>query len=128
MGLNFEISKLLGENIIQLSWFIQDLFTRGDLSYDEVLNFILDEAESFEKDHIDTDWNELDYSKEIKTWCNKALAKKLWEKFEDVPVNPDTEEIEIPWFGFLPGTYREDIWHWFEDQFFISVAEDLMNS
>ena len=41
-------------------------------------------------------------------------------------MNPDTEEIEESWNGFLNGTFREDIWHWFEETFYVSVAEDLM--
>lgn len=28
--------------------------------------------------------------------------------------------------GFPTGTNREEIWHWFEEQFNISVAKDLM--
>ncbi len=53
----------------------------------------------------------------------EIYVKDLWEEFGDVPMNPDTEEIEKPWKHFLPGTHREDIWHWFEEQFNISVAE-----
>jgi hypothetical protein len=52
-------------------------------------------------------------------------AKKLWKKFSDVPINED-EEIDINWFGFTIGTPREDIWHWFEEEFDLSVATDLM--
>lgn len=47
----------------------------------------------------------------------------LWEEFGEVLMNPDTEEIEEPWKHFLPGTHREYIWHWFEEQFDVSVAE-----
>lgn len=50
----------------------------------------------------------------------------LWEEFGKVPMNPETEEIEEPWKHFLAGTHREDIWHWFEEQFDINVAEDLI--
>lgn len=53
-------------------------------------------------------------------------AKKLWLEFGDVPMNPDTECIEAAWHGFAVGTHREDIWHWFEETFDVSVAEDLM--
>lgn len=53
----------------------------------------------------------------------EAYVKDLWEEFGDIPMNPDTEEIEEPWKHFLPGTHREDIWHWFEDQFNVSVAK-----
>ena len=55
-----------------------------------------------------------------------TYVKDLWEDFGEVPMNPETEEIEEPWKHFLPGTYREKIWHWFEEQFDISVAKDLM--
>ena len=71
-------------------------------------------------------WKGKDNNEEIISFTNKSIAKKLWEQFGDVPMNPDTEEIEEQWNGFLPGTFREDIWHWFEDAFHISVAVDLM--
>jgi len=41
-------------------------------------------------------------------------------------MNPETDEIEEEWHGFPAGTFREDIWHWFEEKFNVSVAEDLM--
>ncbi len=47
----------------------------------------------------------------------------MWEDFGDVPMNPQTEEIEEEWNGFPAGTHREDIWHWFESHFGVSVAE-----
>lgn len=53
-------------------------------------------------------------------------VKDLWLEFGDVPMNPETECIETEWNGFLPGTHREEIWHWFEETFNISVAKDLM--
>jgi hypothetical protein len=52
-------------------------------------------------------------------------AIELWEEFGDVPMNPNTEEIEVEWRGFPAGTHREEIWHWFEEHFNISIA-DLM--
>lgn len=58
----------------------------------------------------------------FKNWKD-VYVKDLWEEFGEVPMNPDTEEIEEPWKQFLPGTHREDIWHWFEEQFNISVAK-----
>lgn len=56
----------------------------------------------------------------------QTYGKDLWEDFGNVPMNPDTEEIEESWRHFLPGTHREEIWHWFEEQFNISVTKDLM--
>lgn len=42
--------------------------------------------------------------------------EKLWVEFGDLPMNPDTEEIEAPFLGFPAGTNREDIWHWFDER------------
>lgn len=52
-------------------------------------------------------------------------AEKLWEKLGNIPVN-ENGEIEQPFQHFEVGTDREEIWHWFEDTFDISVFEDLM--
>ena len=57
---------------------------------------------------------------------NLNRIKDLWSEFGDVPMNPCLEIIEQSWHGFPAGTHRETIWHWFEDEFGISVAEDLM--
>ncbi len=55
-----------------------------------------------------------------------SQAKELWMKFREIQMNPETEEIEEEWHSFPAGTFREDIWHWFEETFNVSVAEDLM--
>lgn len=52
-------------------------------------------------------------------------VKELWEEFGSVPMNPKAECIEEPWCSFPVGTHREEIWHWFEERFDISVT-DLM--
>jgi len=52
-------------------------------------------------------------------------AKKLWLRLGDIPINED-EEIEQRFLHFGVGTHREEIWHWFEGKFDLSVAEDLM--
>lgn len=57
----------------------------------------------------------------------KCIVRSLWGEFGDIPMNPETECIEIEWHGFPAGTHREEIWHWFENTFQVSVAEDLMN-
>lgn len=59
------------------------------------------------------------------TW-KQAYIEEKWFEFGDVPMNPETECIEEEWNGFPAGTHREEIWHWFEDTFNVSVAEDLM--
>lgn len=57
----------------------------------------------------------------------RKAIKELWLEFGDVPMDPETECIDEPWMDFPKGTFREDIWHWFEDAFHLSVAEDLMH-
>lgn len=57
---------------------------------------------------------------------NMELVRELWKDFGDVPMNPETECIEDIWGRFFIGTHREEIWKWFEDTFYVSVAEDLM--
>lgn len=55
-----------------------------------------------------------------------SKIKDTWKEFGDVPMNPETECIETEWYYFPAGTHREEIWHWFEETFDVSVAEDLM--
>lgn len=50
----------------------------------------------------------------------------LWDELGDLPMDPETECMEAPFQGFPAGTHREDIWHWFEETFHLSVATDLM--
>ena len=42
---------------------------------------------------------------------------KLWYELEDVPFDPETEQIDVDWFIFRKGTDRETIWHWFDEQY-----------
>lgn len=52
------------------------------------------------------------------------VAKYLWKKLGDVPVNDDGE-LEETFLHFPSGTDREEIWSWFEDELDASV-HDLM--
>lgn len=52
-----------------------------------------------------------------------SSVKMLWEDFGDVPMDPETECLEKAWHGFAVGTHLEEIWHWFEETFHVSVAE-----
>jgi hypothetical protein len=59
---------------------------------------------------------------------NKQLAGNidvafLWEEFGDVSMNPETECMDESWNRCKEGTFREDIWHWFENEFGASVGE-----
>lgn len=49
-------------------------------------------------------------------------ADNLWGKLSDVPIDDD-ECIDIDFLDFPKGTHREDIWHWFEEKYNLSVTE-----
>ena len=57
---------------------------------------------------------------------NLNKARQVWDELADVPIDPETECIESDWKQFPAGTHREEIWHWIEDTYHVSVAEDLM--
>lgn len=42
--------------------------------------------------------------------------EELWDEFADVPMNPETEEMEEPFLHFPAGTNREEIWRWFDER------------
>ena len=42
--------------------------------------------------------------------------EQLWDAFGDTAIN-DLDEIEEPYLDFPAGTYRFDIWHWFDERY-----------
>ncbi len=52
-------------------------------------------------------------------------AQKHWEELGNIPVNSE-EEIEESFLLFEAGTDIYEIWHWFKEEFNVSVAKDLM--
>lgn len=54
-----------------------------------------------------------------------AALEKLWAKLEDIPMNPETECLEAPFLDFPAGTFREDIWRWFDERHSKGVAHLL---
>lgn len=51
---------------------------------------------------------------ELEFTTQDELVEAMWQTLEDV--NIDEEEcIEQNWFIFPKGTYRETIWHWFDE-------------
>lgn len=50
------------------------------------------------------------------------VLEDLWDKFADIPMNPETECIEAPFLGWGPGISREEIWHWFDQRHSKGVA------
>ena len=59
----------------------------------------------------------------------KAVARALWQDFGDVPVagSGEGQRIASGWLHFKAATPIYDIWYWFEKEFDLSVAVDLMN-
>lgn len=54
--------------------------------------------------------------------------EELWEQFGDIPMNPETECIEVPFMGWGVGIHREEIWHWFDVRHSKGVAYLLYGS
>jgi hypothetical protein len=50
--------------------------------------------------------------------------KKMWEEFADTPINFE-DEIEVDFYLWEKGTYRFDIWHWFDEKLPNGVAVDF---
>ena len=55
-----------------------------------------------------------------------AELERLWAEFEDVPMNPETEEIEAPFLCFPAGTNREEVWEWFDERHSRGVAKLML--
>lgn len=45
---------------------------------------------------------------------NDEQIELLWQEFADVPMDPETERMEVSFLHFPAGTHREEIWHWFD--------------
>ena len=57
---------------------------------------------------------------------NKDI-KKLWQKLGDIPIDKD-ENIEETFLHFNIGTNRFEIWHWFEEEYNISITELMFSN
>ena len=51
-----------------------------------------------------------------------AELEKMWEEFSYIPINND-DEIEQGFYCWEKGTYRFEIWHWFDEKLPIGIAE-----
>lgn len=56
---------------------------------------------------------DLDYGSSF----DEEEVRKLWMLLEDIPMNPETEQLEEDFLGFPEGTDRETIWHWFDEYY-----------
>lgn len=50
--------------------------------------------------------------------------EKMWLAFGDIPTNSD-DEIEVDFFCWEKGTYRFDIWQWFDEKLQNGLAVDF---
>lgn len=50
-------------------------------------------------------------------WFDDDQLRNLWDVFGDVPMDPESEEIEENFLDFPAGTHREEIWHWFDERY-----------
>ena len=60
-------------------------------------------------------------SKEIVEERDRHL-ESLWCELADVPMDPETETIETPFYIFNAGTNWEEIWTWFDKHYSKGVA------
>lgn len=64
-----------------------------------------------------TDWNQ--------RGTRDAALEEIWQQLTDVPMDPETECLEAPFYDWPAGTHREEIWHWFDELHSKGVAHLL---
>lgn len=84
--------------------------------------------DEFENHSKDPSCHKLDsMSGEVDYWCtfSQRQIEKLWKLLEDKPFDEDEDGRLVlceDWFGFPAGTDREEIWHWFDENYNDGVA------
>lgn len=70
-----------------------------------------------------------DYSEElVAAVIKEVLLQKailIWDDLGNVPVDDDGH-IDETFLHFPAGTGREEIWHWIEEAFEVSIGNDLL--
>lgn len=56
-----------------------------------------------------------------------SRLEEVWDGLTDIPMDPDNETIEEDYFIWEKGTFREDIWHWFDCRYSKGVYHLLYN-
>lgn len=83
---------------------------------------------TFEEDQLFAVWEPADVRALISELQNclsgREAVERLWLKFGCIPVDGN-ECLEEPFLRFPVGTHREAVWHWFEEQFDVRVADLL---
>lgn len=108
------------ETIIEITWHTKELWDARkllDIPYEELRDMILDMADKFETYYGTVDWREFDYNEEIMKFTDREFAVVLFDRFSEIPVDPETETIEAYWNGFSEGTPKAKILEWFEETF-----------
>ena len=57
----------------------------------------------------------------------RKIIDQLWSSLGNILVD-ENDNIEQGWRHFPVGTSKFYIWHWIEEKYDISIAEDLINS
>ena len=70
----------------------------------------------------ESDTETIDRESDAIGWVMTEQAQRIWKEGKNIPIN-DADEITVQWMQFPAGTPREDIWHWIEKTFDISIAE-----
>lgn len=55
---------------------------------------------------------------------NIPELEKMWSALADIPINLD-DEIESDFYWWAKGTYRFDIWHWFDEKLPNGIVKDF---
>lgn len=79
----------------------------------EEIHFSLSKLGKGEKPEVSTD---------MLSKLSDQEVRGLWHRLEDIPMNPETEEMEAVFIGFPAGTKRQDIWEWFDTHYSEGVA------
>lgn len=48
--------------------------------------------------------------------------EKIWDDLSDIPIDPETEKLDVPYYIWPKGTDKEDIWYWFDEKHSRGVA------
>ena len=96
------------------------LILTGVLNVSLVLGMSVHAGELISPEFYEDSWfyDEIDFSDDFNT-ASVGTYEEDFDLSKWIPIEED-------FLDFRAGTHREEIWHWFEDTFDLSVAKDLM--
>ena len=65
----------------------------------------------------------VELTKQTAEGCSDRLIEDLWALFGTINYDPETETILEDFMDFPAGTWREDVWHWFDKVYPNGVVE-----